>query len=66
MTEVKPGGPADEAGVQPGDVIRVINHTSVHNTTDLLAVTRTLKSGASVLLRVERQGQSLFLAGTLS
>ncbi len=66
VTEVKAGGPADEGGVRPGDVIHEIDHKPVHGTSDLLAVTRTLKSGASVLLKVERQGQSLFLALSLS
>ncbi len=66
VTEVKAGGPADEAALQPGDVIHEINHKPVHNTADLLAVTRTLRNGATVLLRVEREGQSLFLAVTLS
>jgi serine protease Do len=66
VTEVKPGSPADDGGVQTGDVIHEINHMPVNNASDLLAVIRNLKSGSNVLLKVERQGQTMFLAFQLS
>lgn len=66
VTEVKPGSPADENGIRPGDVISEINHMPVNNVNDLLAVTRNLKSGATVLLRVQRQGGSMYMAFELS
>jgi serine protease Do len=66
VTEVRPGSPADDGGVQTGDVIHEINHMPVNNASDLLAVIRNLKIGSNVLLRVERQGQTMFLAFQLS
>jgi serine protease Do len=66
VTEVKPGSPADDGGVQTGDVIHEINHMPVNNANDLLAVIRNLKAGSNVLLKIERQGQSMFLAFQLS
>ncbi len=66
VTDVKQGSPADDAGVRSGDVIREINHVPVNSTSDLLAVTRNLKSGTTVLLKIQRQGQWMFLAFDLS
>lgn len=62
VTEVKPGSPADEGGIQPGDVISEVNHSPIANAADLQAAARNLKSGSTILMKVERQGQSLFLA----
>ena len=66
VTNVQSGSPADEGGLQPGDVIREINHKPVNNVTDLQSAIRNLKDGSTVLLSVVRQGQSLFLAFDLS
>jgi len=66
VTDVQSGSPADEGGVQPGDVIRSINHKTVNNVSDLQSVTKGLKDGSTVLLSIVRNGQSLFLAFELS
>ncbi len=66
VTEVKPGSPADDAGVRSGDVIHEIDHKSVAKVSDLTAVTRNLRAGSTVLLKVDRQGQTLFLAFELA
>jgi serine protease Do len=66
VTDVQSGSPADEAGVQPGDVIREINHKPVKNVADMQAEVRSLKKGSTVLLNVIRNGQSYFLAFDLS
>ncbi len=66
VTDVQSGGPADEGGVQPGDIIRSLNRKPVNNVSDLQAVTKDLKNGSTVLLNVLRNGQSLFLTFDLS
>lgn len=66
VTNVQPGSPADDGGLQPGDVIKSINHKPVNSATDLQTETRNLKPGSTVLLNVVRQGQTFFLAFDLS
>jgi serine protease Do len=66
VTDVQSGSPADEGGVQPGDVIRGINHKTVNTVSDLQSATKDLKNGSTVLLNVIRNGQALFLAFELS
>jgi len=66
VTDVKPGSPADDGGLEPGDVIHEINHTAVNRAADLQGIARGLKPGSNVLVKVDRRGQSLFLAFDLS
>jgi serine protease Do len=66
VIDVIPGSAADNGGVQPGDIIRAINHASVHTAADLLAVMRDLNVDSTVLLRLERQGKSFYSAFRLS
>jgi serine protease Do len=66
VTDVRPGSPADDGGVRQGDVIREINHSPVRNASDLQSVARDLRKGQTVLLQVDRQGQTMYLAFELS
>jgi len=66
VMDVQSGSPADEGGVRRGDIIREINHKPINNASDLQSTARDLKSGNTVLLKVLRQGQTLFLAFDLS
>ena len=65
ITEVKPGSPAEQAGLQPGDVITGVGDHTVTGTGDATrAIREQLKSNQAVALRVIRSGENLFVAVT--
>ena len=55
-------GPAANAGIRPGDIILNIDHQDVHNTKDILSISKQLKNDKSVPILVERGKNQLFLA----
>jgi serine protease Do len=62
VIEVASGSPAEDGGVQPGDVIHQINHLPVRRTKDLISVLRNLDDDENiVLLDLERQGARFFM-----
>lgn len=58
-------GPADTAGIQPGDVLTHINGTPVLQANDLLLSIASLKPGSVAKVRVLRRGESGIYAVTL-
>ena len=62
VTSVKPGSPADEAGLQRGDVIAEINRQPVRNRSDYDRAVEKTEKGKSMLFLVRRGEGSLFLA----
>jgi putative serine protease PepD len=54
---VVPGGPADDAGLQPGDVIRAVDGKPVNNSSDLSTIINGKAPGEHVSLTVDRGGQ---------
>jgi S1-C subfamily serine protease len=62
---VAPSGPADRAGVKPGDVIVGIDDKAVETAEDLLGVLREHKAGDAVRLRISRDGQETDVEATL-
>jgi serine protease Do len=61
VLSVKPGGAADER-LLPGDVIVELNHAPVRNADDLAAGLKAAPQGQPMLFRIQRKGQSLFVA----
>jgi serine protease Do len=63
ITAVKPNSRADQAGLQPGDLLVGVGADTVTSPDDAVsAITAARKSGASaVALRIVRQGQALFV-----
>lgn len=55
------GGPADRAGVRPGDVLLVIGGQRVKNASDMLNLTAALKPDEAVKMEYMRNGQPLVL-----
>jgi serine protease DegQ len=54
---VEPGGPADTAGIRPGDVIVQVNGDNVDEIGELLSVIRSSDPGDTIALTVRRDGQ---------
>ena len=61
--EVEPGTPAAEGGIRPGDVIVAVNHRTVLQPSELAEEwAKTRRENRPLLVRVNRDGQSLFVA----
>jgi serine protease Do len=58
VQDVTPCGPADHAGIKPGDVIRRVNGRVVNDSGDLVAITASTNPGSSVNLEILRNGQT--------
>ena len=62
ITEVAPGGPADKAGVHPGDTITAVNGTDVtHTSGETYLKLLHASAGSTITLTLDRPG-----AGTLT
>jgi serine protease Do len=62
VSEVSPSSRAADAGLKPGDVIQQVNHQSVSNVRDFSAAVGKSSKDDSVLLLVNRDGNTIFLA----
>jgi serine protease Do len=65
VQDVARGGPADKAGLKPGDVIRKIEGRSVNGADELTALVANTNPGTTVTLDVIRNGQLLTLKLTV-
>lgn len=63
---VRPGSPADEAGVQKGDVLVEFGGLEVQNLQDFTVALRRHAPGDTVTVKVKRGGKTLELTATLS
>jgi len=62
ITAVAPDGPGEEAGFQPGDIVREINRQPVRNLADYRKIMASAAHGRSILFLVQREDSSIFLA----
>ncbi|PCE29514.1 S1C family serine protease [Burkholderia ubonensis] len=51
------GGPADKAGIKPGDILVTVNGEEITDTTKLLNVVAQIKPGATTKVHVVRKGK---------
>ena len=58
-----PDRPTWEGELQPGDVIHAVNRTIVKDIAALRTAVDELKVGDALVLRIEREGEMLFVAG---
>lgn len=64
VTDVTKGGPADKAGMQPGDIVKTVNGVEVKNQTDLTRRIAEVQVGEKVNLGVWRAGKMVNLSVT--
>jgi serine protease Do len=62
IVSVEPGGQAEAAGLQRGDVIQEVNHETVKTLDEYLKAANKIKKEEMAVLLVNRQGNSLFVA----
>ena len=62
VDEVSPASRAANAGLQPGDVIQEVNHHSVKSVGDFKQAVSSTSKDTPVLLLVNREGNTMFLA----
>jgi serine protease Do len=62
VDQVKSGSRADEAGLERGDVIQQVNHQPVTSAQEFSQMVRGAKKDSPVLLLVNRNGDTIFLA----
>jgi serine protease DegQ len=65
IAAVVQGGPADKAGVKPGDVLTSVDGQSITDTTALLNAIAQLKPGADAKMKVIRRGKPTELTVTI-
>ena len=61
VKDVVPGGPADKAGMQPGDVVLAANGHDVASNSELTRIVALAKAGDPIHLKVLRNGKTLNL-----
>jgi len=60
-----PGGPADQAGLRPGDILRRFNNADILDASDLHNAESLLAPGTTVRVEGERAGVPLDVQLTL-
>jgi putative serine protease PepD len=65
VVQVQPGGAAEDAGLQAGDVVTAVGDRAVTSSTELTAAIRSSAPGDTVRLTVERGGQTTTVEVTL-
>jgi serine protease Do len=65
VSSVEKGGPAERAGVQPGDVVMAVNGQPVEANVDLPRIIFSLRPGETVKLRLWRQNAAVEIPVTL-
>jgi serine protease Do len=65
VANVERGGPADKAGLRPGDVVRSMNGQKIVSSIDLPAMVGLAQPGSKINLEVWRNGKLVPLTATL-
>ena len=63
---VIPGSPADKAGLKENDIILELNGTKIDEQNTLSKLIKNLEAGATITLKIYRQGAEMTVSATLS
>jgi len=66
VSSVEPGGPADKAGIQPGDIFQKFNGANVEAATDLPRMVGDTKPGTKATITIWRKGATRELPITIA
>ena len=66
VRSVEPGGPAEKAGLEPGDIITRVDGKAVERSIDLPRLIGAIKPGSRTTLQVFRRGQNRDLTLTVA
>jgi serine protease Do len=61
VTGVQSGSQGDDKGIQPGDLIKEINHRSITTVNDYVNVTKKVKKDGAVIMLVKRANSGFFV-----
>lgn len=59
VSEVSPGGPADKAGFEPGDIITEVNGTKIQDSNHLRNQVAAIAPGSTAKVKIFRDGKTL-------
>ncbi len=62
VTNIASGSPADEAGLQAGDIIKEVNHRSVNSARDFYDALNKTEHETSLLFLIKRSGQTFYVS----
>ncbi|MFZ5998664.1 MAG: DegQ family serine endoprotease [Nitrospirota bacterium] len=62
VVDVAPGSPADDAGIEVGDIIKEVNRQSVKSREEYRNALSRLKPGSPVLFLIKRGAQSFYIS----
>jgi serine protease Do len=65
VSAVSPGGAADKAGMEPGDVIVAYNGKAIKNSNELVSMVTATRPGTSVPVRLVRDGRERTITVTV-
>lgn len=66
ISQVEPGSPADDAGLQAGDVVVGVNGRAVKNAAQMRNAVGLLRAGSEISIDVLREGKSKTINATIS
>mgnify|MGYP003574040429 FL=1 len=58
---IEPDSPADEAGIQPGDIIKEIGNVEIADTGDYVAAVKKYEEKKAVAILLKRGNQTLYV-----